>query len=177
MARLDDYGRIQKRVTDTVIQARCDRRTLATLATYFIKERGYVSSISNLVNSSMELLKDILVGKDVVEDVLSTEDAINMMRQVSDTGLNPGGRNRKTLINQLEKEDIFLDGGNLEYMGHTKTKTNAMQEQGSQELNKLLGDKSQLADIAKDVIRRRKEQEETSDGLKHYPENLAKKEE
>jgi hypothetical protein len=104
-----DFKRIQKRVNDCVAQTRCDKRTLATLLQFHLKGRGHVSSLSELVRLTLEMVEKYVENNESDLLVLSTEDADDMLTNAFKANLHPGGRYMTTFVKQLSKEDMYLE--------------------------------------------------------------------
>ncbi len=99
------------KVKDSVISVRLDRRSLATLAMFFEKTGDYPTNASTLVRMIVEELKEILIDHSLIEDVISTDDATNILRRFGITKLNPGRRGSKTYQKQLELQSLEAEFG------------------------------------------------------------------
>lgn len=101
---------VRKRGTDSTIQVRCDRRTLAVLAQHFCKGHP-INSISQLVRASIELVERAILEENPDFDVDSVEDAEEVLKSLlRSINLNPQKRGMSMLKHQLEKESAFLEG-------------------------------------------------------------------
>ncbi len=109
-----DMAGVSKRTNSAVLSVRCDRRTLATLALYYHDAGVPIRSFSHLVSETLEAMRQIVVNSGKVGDVLSTEDADSVLEDIGKASLNPGGRQQRTYIEQLELEDRFLEGRGTE---------------------------------------------------------------
>jgi hypothetical protein len=108
--------------TTAVYSTRADIRTLAALAEYWIGQGEVPSSISELHRLSLEVFVQLLQSKGLVKTWSSTGeakrylDSLNLSRTLSP-------RNRQSLIRQMQKEDLELEGISLEYLKRKTTKT------------------------------------------------------
>ena len=117
---MDNFDLLLKRANDALCQTRCDRRSLATLAKALYQQGYMITSISQLIRTTIEELRNRVIA-DGAEDVLSYDDADNILQAFGCGGLNPSGRARPTLLRQQGKEALFLDGQPVEYATRTKT--------------------------------------------------------
>lgn len=106
---------LQERVNDTVVQTRCDRRSLATILVDFRNRGANVSSLSSFLRMIIEQMHFIVVSQGA-EEILSTEDATFMIKGLGRAGLNPGMRAMFTHNQQSKKESLFLEHGNFDYI-------------------------------------------------------------
>ena len=90
------FEETQQRVNDCVASTRCDKRTLATITKYFLEKRGYVISLSELVRLSLETLEDIITTKRPDVNVLSTEEADNILSTYYKVNLHPRRKDKRT---------------------------------------------------------------------------------
>lgn len=62
------------------------------------------------MRDTVDLFAGILVEQGKVDDVATTQEALDVLRQCGLYNTNTGGRNMTTLAKQLRAEDIMLDG-------------------------------------------------------------------
>ncbi len=115
----------RKRVNDCAVQTRCDKRTIATLTGWSLRERGYVISMSELVRTALERLEDAILGKAPDLEILSSEEANDLIKQHFDATLHPkrtikGGNRQVPTYNysyrkQLDLEDALMEDRTPEY--------------------------------------------------------------
>lgn len=102
-----------------VYSTRTDMRVLASLVSYWNSRGLYPKSISELHRLSMELFVEILQKQGLSRTFGSTMEAKNFLESAGLLkSLNP--RNKKTLITQLQKEELISQGIDPSY---TQVKT------------------------------------------------------
>ena len=85
-------------------------RTIATIAQYLSK-RMFLSTKSLMIKKAMETFEAAIVENHPDLEIQSMEDAEEiLMHYFPGANLNPGGRGKRVLMHQLEKEDAFLEG-------------------------------------------------------------------
>jgi hypothetical protein len=81
-------------------------RDLATITLYLNDNNRLPETIGSLGRVSVEMLSDMIRAKDSRYHIKTTAEALDLIKQA---GLQPGKRNRDTLIKRLELEDAVLD--------------------------------------------------------------------
>lgn len=135
---------LRERVNDTVVQTRCDRRSLATILACFRNKGAYISSLSSLLRMIVEQMNFIVLAEKGTEEILSTEDATLMLKELGRAGLNPGERGMFTHDRQRKKEALFIEYGDFDYM---KTRTKHTKE---------MKDKTPGIDLSPSVLEQKK---------------------
>ena len=79
-------------LTDASIQVRVSRKTLATLAMWFVEHGDTPQSLSKLAMFSMEILKDYIVEKGFVPEFTSTLEATKALESIGLGNLTIKGR-------------------------------------------------------------------------------------
>lgn len=131
-----ELAQLHKRGTDSVAQTRCDRRTLATLAQYFSKQKA-IGSISSLIRDALELTERAILSEDPDLEVLTMEEAEQVLESYfGDVSLNPDGKNVRMYQRQLERESAFSEGRAISEV-HTSRVTKG-QKRSSPQLNAYL---------------------------------------
>lgn len=99
-----------KRTLATTI--RCDARQAAELVLFFNSCKVDIESMSDLLRRTVETLSTIAKNNNLTRDVLTTEEAVQILREngVIDLTKERKNRNFKTLIEDLTQEDLRLDG-------------------------------------------------------------------
>lgn len=107
-----------ERITDAVIQSRCDSRTLAVFADYFWQQGLPIRSVAELVRLSLEYLRELLVNAELVADVMSVDDAVHFLSRLGLDRTNPRqGRGSDKLrglterMRQQQRENMQLAAG------------------------------------------------------------------
>ena len=112
---------LMERVNDTVVQTRCDRRSLATILVAFREKGAHVTSLSSLLRMIIEQMRYVVLNSGT-EEVLSTEDATTLIKGLGRAGLNPGHRAMFTHKQQRERESSFLEYGSFDHNTNTRTR-------------------------------------------------------
>ena len=102
---MDQMRLLQERANDSLVQSRCDRRSLATLAKWLHEHGAIVTSTSQLVRVIIEECRQRVVAEDAV-DILSYEDADSILKALGVKSLNTNSRQMSTYIKQQGKEAI-----------------------------------------------------------------------
>lgn len=181
---------LMRRVNDTVVQTRCDRRSLATILMFMRSKGVYVGSLSSLTRMIIEQMNRIVVDVEGGEEVLSTIDASEILRDLGRASLNPGGRGMFTHVQQMQKEELFLEYGNANYMESTKAKrSKKLKNKSSEEYSKksIQSEATQMwktemqkqerEDIEQAQKRREEETQDMKTGLRQVPDNVVRDEE
>jgi len=134
-------------LTDASIQVRISRKTLATLAMWFVEHGDTPQSLSKLAMFSMEVLKDYIVKKGFVPAFTSSLEATKAL------------------------ESIGL--GNLTVKGRKPSHGKSKYLEGKQE-TKVSDFDSELSDAVKAI---QDKDEEVKKALKSVPEDIIVKEE
>jgi hypothetical protein len=109
-----------KRLNDSVVQTRIDRRFTATILKYMLTNvRNHPRTISELVRMSLEDYVYILVENKAVKMVETSEDASAVLEAFfGETAMNPSGRGNYNKFMNLNADDldrnpklIFTDPG------------------------------------------------------------------
>ena len=111
---MDDLELLQQRANDALIQSRCDRRSLATLAKALYEQSYIITSTSQLIRLVVEELRRRVLTEGA-DDILSYEDADRILNTFGCKGLNTNGRAMPTYIRQQGKEALLLDGTPVDY--------------------------------------------------------------
>lgn len=90
-----------------VLEIRIDLRTVATIATFFESKDNLPSSKGRLLVRAITAFEEILVCNKLVERETSTAKALEILKGFGLIGWNRGGRNLRSLYNQLEVESIL----------------------------------------------------------------------
>lgn len=101
--------RALNRSTDTIMQGRVSRKSLATIIIFLHEQGESVHTMSMLTRVIVENFKNIIVKKGLVKEVESVLDATNILSSFGINNLNPQNRSIKKYIDQLEQEDILLE--------------------------------------------------------------------
>ena len=145
----------QRRVNDCTAQTFCDKRTLATLTNYFIDQRGYVLSLSELIRLSLELLEELVIKRDDSYGVISSEDADELLKMQYKANLNPMRKMKSGAMRprynysfrkQLNLEDAFVEERPASYTS-TRTVGNMMEKKAQEQAKPL------SPDVVKEGIR------------------------
>ena len=167
MSRITDIQR--ERMNDSVLQLRCDRRTIATLAEFFFNDGEQIMSLSQLGRMAIEELRQILVDNNLVDDVLSTEDATKTLDRLGMGNLNPRGKGKRNYTKALRIEQRIFSP--IVREGSTRIKKKALE--GMKEVT----DDLTLADVneAREEIEQ-KLKNERKVNLSKIPDGLIKEE-
>lgn len=92
----------------SVVTARTQHVVLASLERYFSTHDIPSRSASELVNRSLQLLAELLIGANRTKR-FSTEEAISFLENSNITATNAGGKNIKSLADQLAVEASLID--------------------------------------------------------------------
>ena len=109
-----------KQPTTSVIELRCDLRSLASIGYYFNelrKTKGTVipSSKGGLASASVKLLAEILIKSKVTKDFSSTEEATEFLQSLGYSGsFNRNRQNMQSLSIQVAAEGLIEGNLNLE---------------------------------------------------------------
>ena len=107
---------------DVVLSVRCDSRALAVMASFYTSEGEFITSNSQLVRMIIEDMRRLTVQHGLEEDILSVEDARNVLEGLGLSNLNVSGRGKKNLFNALQKENWMLEGRDPSKMPRPVTK-------------------------------------------------------
>lgn len=95
-----------ERPNTCVAEMRCDRRVLASLAVYYKKKPRQPRSTSELLRAIIYDYHQLLLDHEMVVEIETTAEAVEIMDELQFTGLNRMGRGSKTLSEQISKEAI-----------------------------------------------------------------------
>lgn len=186
---MSELEELRRRVNDTIVQTRCDRRTLATLLEFFRNKGIHVSSLSDLIRVTMEQMRHFATEFEGAKDILSTEDATYILKSLGRASLNPGGRNMFTHVQQMQKESIYLDGGDINYVNRRRIKGKLIEEKEMKELRTLAeeiapgivaqarlgGEKEKEVETTAEAIKRRElEDQDMKTEFSKPPANISK---
>lgn len=162
---------LNKRQNNMIISVRCDRRTLATLHSYFTKHGEDFFSIGSLVNLALESFRSLVLSQDKSYDVLSVQDATEILRQFSRAKLNPGEKYERTYISQMQLEGNVVSKYEL---GIDKSRSEALLDRQmgeirreAEEIGPGIAQKAREAEDKKQI-------EEQKDQLGKPPTNISK---
>lgn len=141
---------------DSVVQTWCKRTTLASLVLWYDKQGERFRSLSELVRASLEGMEEIIrqSGEIVVENIDEAEEILKAFKL---RNLNPGGKGRRNLYNNLAKASS---------LGTSKEIENA------REIRKIIEEKNEselvkIDDIVKQQVEKwKKKKERISDASK-----------
>lgn len=95
---------LKQRPSDSIIQTRCDRRTVATIARYFQGKSLFPRSHAELIRLALEELRIILIHNKLVEDVDSTQEAMTVLDGLGIGGFSPASRATRQLRDALIRD-------------------------------------------------------------------------
>jgi hypothetical protein len=104
---------MEKRNKTMTVQARVDVIALALVAEHFYRLNGRMMSKSEIVNSCVKTLVEILIENDVVKrDLVSVTDAVEVLRHLTSTqkSLETIGRGKRKLTYLLAQESEEITG-------------------------------------------------------------------
>lgn len=110
---LDEFAQSRRdnladRPADSVVQSRCDCRTVATIARYF-QARGLIpKSQAELVRLALEELRIVLTHNNLAKDVIATHDAAELLRGLGIGGFHPGGRSIRKFQAALLRDEVTI---------------------------------------------------------------------
>ena len=170
---------LNKRQNNMIISVRCDRRTLAGLHNYFTKHGEEFFSIGSLVNLTLENYMHMVRKEDKACDVLSVQDATEILKKFSRAKLNPQKRYEKTFLSQVEVEtnivskyELGIDGSRSEALLDKQRKEIRRE---AEEIGPGIAERARVETEAETLKRRREEGQEQKDQLSKSPTNIASK--
>ncbi|MFA5699417.1 MAG: hypothetical protein WC954_06765 [Sphaerochaeta sp.] len=99
-----------ERVTSLATTARLDARTLAVLGLYFHKSGENPRSLNELIQLSVEVLRELILASDPTLVVEQTATAVEVLRRLGLGDIRQKNRNVKTLARQLANEQLSIEG-------------------------------------------------------------------
>ena len=94
------------RPNTTVAEVRCDRRVLASIAIYYSKNANRPKSTSDLLRLIIYDYHDLLVKHEIIKEITSTTEAVEILNGLKFHNLNRSGRGIKVLAKQISKESL-----------------------------------------------------------------------
>ena len=157
-------------LTDASIQVRISRKTLATLAMWFVEHGDTPQSLSKLAMFSMEVLKDYIVKKGFVPPFTSSLEATKALESIGLGNLTVKGR-KPSHGKSKYLEQMQIDEDAFEIFPSNIRPFDIMR--GKQE-TKVSDFDSELSDAVKAI---QDKDEEVKKALKSVPEDIIVKEE
>ena len=151
-------------LTDASIQVRISRKTLATLAMWFVEHGDTPSSLSKLAMFSMEVLKDYIVEKGFVPAFTSTLEATKALESIGLGNLTIKGR-KPNHGKSKYLEQMQIDEGVAEI---SPLNTKPFKMMRSKQEAKVESFDAELSDAVKAITDR---DEEIKKALKSVPED------
>lgn len=107
---------------DVVISTRVRSTTLATVARFFAQKGRQLESKSSVIRLVLEEFEGVLVGNKLAERVTHIWDAREILEKLGLDNLNPGDRNKKNYMEELQRAEYVHEGYDLSELGAPKTK-------------------------------------------------------
>jgi hypothetical protein len=108
---------LTSRKSTVIINSRCDRRTIAGLALFWLEQGEPCRSVSEIVRISIEHFWTLLLKSQRAKDIKTHDEAVKILSTI---GVKTPQRLHGSLVNEMAKESLSLDG--IEPSTHIKGK-------------------------------------------------------
>lgn len=91
---------------DAIMQTSVDRRDLAVIALFLQKKNRLPRNRSDLLRSAVEMIAQVLINSGE-QEIISTEQATEILERLGIVGLNPNHRLARNLVENLQAESLL----------------------------------------------------------------------